>query len=382
MLARFLGKTPHMKIAYVITHLEPVGGAQIHLLDLACSLRDSGNEVCIFAGGDVCGHDMARARGLQVCPLRWLTRPINPYSDIRALSELRRCIRNYGPDLVHAHSSKAGILARYAAFFEGLPSIFTAHGWAFTEGVGRLRYWIALLMEKMVAQISSRIITVSSYDRSLALTHKIGSEEKVVCIHNGIPDVDASLHSTPSLSPPRIVMVARFQEPKRPELLIEALSRLKHKAWVAEIVGDGPSWQSAHEKVVSLGLEDRILLPGYRSDVAAVLSKAQIFVLLSCWEGLPLSVLEAMRAGLPVIASDVGGISEMIGEEEAGYLIADNNMDLLCEKLACLLNNPDLRERYGAAAREKYRKSFSFDDMIKATCSLYDDLLSKADQVR
>lgn len=253
----------------------------------------------------------------------------------------------------------------------GIPVVFTAHGWAFTDGVSRRRRHLALMLEKLVAPVTAKTIAVSDYDRRLALSHRVCRDSKLQCIHNGVPEVDDRLRADPEKQPPLIVMVSRFQEPKQPGWLVDALSSLDYLSWSAVIVGDGPDLMSVQSQVESLGLMDRVSLPGHLSDVPNMLSDAQIFVLLSRWEGLPLSILEAMRAGLPVIASDVGGVGEAIVDGDTGFLVPAGDAEQLQRMLVLLIEDAAKRRKFGEAGRRIYEEAFSFEVMIERTRALY-----------
>ncbi|MHA7917242.1 glycosyltransferase family 4 protein [Alloalcanivorax xenomutans] len=366
-----------MRIAYVITHFDSIGGAQVHLLDLAHAMIKDGHEVHILLGGTKAGLEAVRAKGANATHLQFMGREISLLRDVRAVFELRDKLRKVAPDIVHAHSSKAGIVARLAAFAAGIPAVFTAHGWAFTEGVSRRRRWLALMLEKLTAPLAARVIAVSDYDYRLALANRVCRSSKLRRIHNGVLDLVDSPCSIPEEMPPSIVMVARFQEPKRPDLLVTALNELRDLNWRAIIVGDGPDRAKVMSEVRAKGLEDRISLPGHLEDVSSVLSSSQIFVLLSRWEGLPLSILEAMRSGLPVVASNVGGVGEAVRDGETGCLVPAEDLGRLCTVLADLLKDPEARRRLGEQGRCLYEKEFSFDVMCRKTKEVYAEVIKQ-----
>lgn len=137
-------------------------------------------------------------------------------------------MQDINPDLVSLHSSKAGILGRIPTALEKIPATFTAHGWAFTGGVNPKKRFVYRNIEKIIALLAARIIAVSNYDRDLALQHKICKPHKITAVQNGMLDITPNLFADPSSSPPRLIMVARFKEPKDHLLLIQALNELKH----------------------------------------------------------------------------------------------------------------------------------------------------------
>jgi len=210
-----------LHIAYVITRSDAIGGAQLHVRDLAVTLRREGHHVSVCMGGSgVFAGDLDRHQ-IPFRSLHYLRRPVRPHLDVAAVVELWAYLRKLGPDLISAHSSKAGLIARLAGRLLGIPVVFTAHGWAFTEGVPEPRRTLYALLERMVAPLTAKIITVSEYDRQLAVRYGVGRPTNTVTIHNSVPDITRDLLATPGSCPPRIVMVARFEEPKdRPRLVI------------------------------------------------------------------------------------------------------------------------------------------------------------------
>lgn len=366
-----------MKIVYVLTQSNDIGGASVHLLDLASAVQAQGHEVVILVGGDGIFHSRARAAGLVTEPLQHLVRQIHPLHDLQCVLELRRVLKRHQPDLVHLHSTKAGVVGRLVARMLGLPVIFTAHGWAFTDGVSARQAALYCHIEKFMARFANRIIAVSDYDRQLALNAGVGSPALITTIHNGMPSVTVSSPPTAHKNAvPRIIMVARFDAPKNQKDLLLALHSLKDQPWQLELVGDGALLAQTRALADYLGLADRVEFPGTCNDVAERLARSDIFALVSNWEGLPLSVLEAMRAGLPVVASDVGGVSEAVIAGETGLLAARADTTTLAAHLKSLLDSPDTRQKMGQAGRARFESGFTFGQMLDNTMAVYRDVLA------
>jgi glycosyltransferase involved in cell wall biosynthesis len=287
--------------------------------------------------------------------------------------------RKLKPDLVCTHSSKAGVLGRLAAHRCGIPSVFTAHGWAFTEGVpaGKRRFYADV--ERLAARCTSKIICVSDYDRSLALRWRVAREEQLVTVHNGIPDVGEDLVAQPGTGTPvRVIMVARFATQKDQDLLIRAVAALKGVPdFEVELVGDGPLMQQSQALAAKLGASDRVSFSGAQTDVVRRLARSHVFVLASRSEGLPLTVLEAMRAGLPVIASDVGGVSEAVEDGITGFLVPRGDEESLRQRLRWLLQRPEERVRMGRAGRERFLQQFTVERMVRRTEGVYREVLGR-----
>jgi len=366
-----------VRIAYLITRADPIGGAQIHVRDLALAARDHGHHPAIITSGRGPLIDGFRQAGVPVFVLRHLTAPIRPWSDVRALGEVRAALAEVQPDLVAAHSSKAGILGRLAGRSLRLPVVFTVHGWAFTPGVPGPRAAVYRRLERMVGPLANRLITVSEFDRRLALEARIAHADRIVTVHNGMPDVASDLRADPRRMRPRIVMVARFEPQKDHATLIRALGGLSAQSWELDLIGEGPGMPAMRALAAELGIADRIRWLGQRMDVQRLLAEAQIATLITNWEGLPLSILEAMRAGLPVVASDVGGIAETIRDGETGYLVGRGAVEQVRNRIGRLLEEAELRGSLGAAGRSLYERQFTLEHCVTRTLAVYQSVVAE-----
>jgi len=365
------------KILYLITRSDTVGGAHVHMLDLASRAKADGHTVEVLVGGDGLYVDLLRDEGLKVVSLRNLVRPIRPFLDLLAVLECWLAFRRFKPDIVHVHSTKAGLVGRVAAKLARMPVIFTVHGWAFTEGIAEHSRRFAVVLEKYASRLSDAIICVSEYDKQLALRMGVCNPSLLIRIHNGVPDVRADQHSIRlSKDVPRIICIARLDAPKDHLLLLDALAMLTHLPWVLELIGDGPLTHVVQQKARDLGLLDRVEFSGLCNDVPVRLSRSDVFVLASGWEGLPLSILEAMRAGLPVVASNVGGVSESVTDGLTGFLVPKSNKTVLADRLMRLLNDSALRQQMGQAGRKVYEREFAFEVMYQRTQQVYKDVLT------
>ena len=365
-----------MKIAYLVTRADPIGGAQIHVRDLAEAMRDRGHSVVVLVGGTGPFLDDLRSRGLDTVVLRHLTVPIRPLQDLRAFRELRAALVAFGPDLVAAHSAKAGVIGRMVARVLGVPVVVTTHGWSFTTGVPPVRAAVYRWIERATSPLSAdKTITVSEYDRQLALRARILPEDRVVTVHNGMPDISPSLRADAGRTPPRLVMVARFGPQKDHPTLLRALADLRDYTWELDLVGEGPLVAEMEGLASSLGIRERVHFLGQRMDVDRLLADAQISLLVTNWEGFPLSILEAMRAALPVVASAVGGVGESVRDGETGYLVPAGQVEPLRDRIRQLLTDPDLRLRLGARGRAVYEEHFALEQTVSKTLAVYRDVL-------
>ena len=360
-----------MKIAYLITRSDNIGGAQVHVRDLARAMREDGHDPWVLTGGEGPFTQSLVAQGTPVVSLRHLTAPIAPWRDLLATAEVRGALRRLRPDLVSAHSSKAGVLGRVAARSLRIPIVFTAHGWSFTPGVPRASAAIYRWSERMAAPLASRIITVSDFDRELAIRERVSVADRLVTIHNGMPDIPPALLADPGASPVRLAMIARFEPQKDHATLFRALAEVRELDWSLDLIGDGPLMPEARRLLEQLGLAARVTFRGQVDTVPALLARAQVYLLVSNWEGFPRSILEAMRAGLPVVASQVGGVAEAVEHGASGFLAPRGDWSAVAGGLRTLLQDPELRRRQGARGRALFRERFNLSQTIARTVAVY-----------
>lgn len=362
-------------ILYVITQ-GVLGGAQNHVFHLATGLQGKIEAHVAIGKQGPLGEKLIE-KGVNVSYLPSLIRAVSPLKDVQGLRELINLIKKIKPDLITTHSSKAGITGRLAARLTGVPATFTAHGWAFTEGVAGPKKNLYVWAEQIAARWTEKIICVSEYDRQLALRLRVGHPSRLITIHNGLPLTNAKYFAQSGINEPvRLIMVARFSPPKDYKLFLGALSRLKGNAWEALLIGDGPCLNQNKEYAQKLGLTEKVKFLGSRLDVAGLLAQAHIFVLASNWEGFPITILEAMRAGLPVVASQVGGVEEAVVDEQTGFLVPRGKAEVLKERLQILIDNPDLRAQMGQRGQEIFRNNFTLTPMLEKTWRVYQEILS------
>ena len=173
------------------------------------------------------------------------------------------------------------------------------------------------------------------------------------------------------------MMVARFGAQKDHPTLLRALSGLMEHPWELDLIGDGPLMAQMESLAASLGIAGRVRFLGQRMDVDQILASAQVSLLVTNWEGLPLSILEAMRAGLPVVASSVAGIGEAVSDGETGYLVPRGDVELLRDRVERLLTDPMLRLRLGRGGRARYEQHFTLDHFVGRTLAVYQEVLSE-----
>jgi glycosyltransferase involved in cell wall biosynthesis len=364
-----------MRILFSITRADTIGGAQVHIRDLAQALLIRGHEVLVVTGASGPLNTSLKSLGIQTVACNSLHKSINPMKDRQALSFLIKTIQQFKPNLVTTHSSKAGILGRIACKITKTPCIFTAHGWAFTEGVPQPSRAIYQLLERLGEPLADKIICVSECDRSLGIQTGM-NPSRLVTIHNGIEDIPEPLRTKPdTTSPIRITMVARFDRQKDHLTLIEAFKNIQGAELV--LIGDGPRLEEIKTYVSQIGIAEKVNFLGYRDNISEILAQSHIFALISNWEGFPYTVVEALRAGLPVVASNVGGVTEAIIDGVTGYCVPRGDIDLLRQRLLKLVNDGELREKMGRKGRERYESEFTFKHMFEKTFTVYEEVLKQ-----
>jgi glycosyltransferase involved in cell wall biosynthesis len=363
---RLSGDFP-MRILYLVTKAD-LGGAQVHILDLLRGFLDR-LDLTVATGEEGYFTEAVKNLGVPCHILPNLVHPIRVMKDCRAVFDVVSLINSVEPDVVHTHTSKAGLVGRLAARAAGVPSVYTAHTWCFAEGTSRKWHLSGVPAERLAGIYSSAIVNVSDANRSLALSRGIASPDRHLTIWNGIPD--APHRANPGADGiPNIVMVGRFAEQKDQLLLLRAYAGLRNSArlW---FVGEGPLFPAVASEVSRLGVRDRVEFLGRRMDIAEILAHAHVFTLATKWEGFPLSILEAMRAGLPVIASKVGGVPEAVTDGETGLLVEPGDLASLRESLDLLVAQAGIRQKMGDAGRKRYLAHFTVEPMLDKTLMVY-----------
>lgn len=357
------------RVAFVITRSDAVGGAQLHVQLLARALIDAGHAAHVFVGGNGPWCRWLDDAEVPYTSLRHLQNAVRPWIDGPAYLEVLAALREFSADLVSTHSTKAGWLGRAAARQLGLSIVHTQHGQLFSYGAMTAPRRVVRLAERVSARACGAIIFVSHYDRRVGLHHGIGLPHQHAVVHNAIPDND--LQGDPGAEVPRVLMVARLARPKDPVLAVEAFARIAAYPWHFTIVGDGPMRAEVESRVDVLGLRERITMAGTVDDVPQRLAASQVFLLASRREGFPISVLEAMRAGLPVVTTDAGGVSEAVVDGETGFVTPRDDASALARALESVVTDAALRQRMGDAGRARFLTEFAYDRHVQRVWAVY-----------
>ena len=368
-----------MRILYVITKSE-IGGAQTHLMEVVRYMHYAGHDVLVVTGTAGWLTNELATIGVDYVILPDLIREINPAKDIKTITSICHILEDKQPDIIHCHSSKAGIVGRIAGAIKNIPAVFTAHGWAFTSGVSPVKRIIYTAIEHMMLGITSKVICVSEFDRQLAKRWFLHNYNRIVTIHNGIVDKKFISSTVREYTLPlKLVSVARFSHQKNNMELIrvvEQVNKLYSDSLQLNMVGDGSLLSEAQAYVTSHKLENDVHFLGSRTDVDDILNQNDIFCLISNYEGLPISIIEAMRAEMPIIASNVGGVNELVQDEVNGFLIPRGNISELVDKLKYILHHKELIKSMGEASRKIYEEEYTADRMNKKILSVYNEVIA------
>ncbi len=367
-----------MRVLYIITRGDTLGGAQVHVALMAARMKDEGHDVLVVYGGEPAAFfNTLEKYQLQSVNIPELQNRFSLLADMRVMMRIDKIIKQFAPDILSLHSTKAGLLFRFNGFRRKVTVVITVHGWAFTDGVSVLKKIVLSTVEKICSPFVKKYILVSEYDYNLALRHRIAAAHKFYVVHNGIPEIAAAVAADAKGSDDglSIIMVARFDNQKDQQLLLNACRN--YKMVTIHFVGDGPKQQEIEQQYLSGGFECKVVFWGLQYNVREHLAKADVFALISNWEGFPLSTLEAMSLGLPVIVSNVGGATECVRDGINGFVIPRGDMDALEAKISFYLTHKKELRRMGKASLQIFRESFTADIMFKKTIVYFNELLSR-----
>lgn len=316
-----------------------------------------------------------------------LGRRIHPLNDLLAFGEMYRQICNGRYTIVHTHSSKAGILGRWAARLAGVPIIVhTPHGHVFYGYYGRVLTSLFVLLERLTARITDKIITLTEQGTREHLDRRIAPCEKFVSIHSGVdlarftaPHPDPAMaRKLFGLSPDCLVVgsVGRLEPVKGYDILLRAggLLRARQPKVRFLLAGEGEEASRLKRLANEFRIDDRVIFLGWQQEILDVLSALDLFVLPSRNEGMGRTIVQAMAMGKPIVATRVGGIPEVLGEGEAGLLVPPDDPVELASAIEQLLTDRELA-RTMAEAGKRRAPAYSADKMVASIESLYETLL-------
>ena len=368
------------KILYIITKSN-FGGAQRQVFDLATGLSKEKFEVAVALGGRGLLKEKLDAQGVRTISVETLGRDVKIFNDLISFFKILQIIKKEKPDIVHAHSPKAGGLAALAAFFLKTKVIYTSHGWTFRENRGGLWQILVRLASWLIVALSDKTIVVSEDDKR-ETSDFLGVKEKIVCIQNGIGTINflEKVAARKKILPRQEKLtdtfwfgaIAELHKNKGLNFAIEAMD--KNFPAISVIIGEGEERENLEKLIMERGLSEKVFLAGQIDNAATLLKAFDVFLLPSFKEGMPYSVLEAGMAGRPTIASSVGGLPEIITDMESGILVQTGRPAEIKKAMEFLLNNPERRAVFGAALQNVIASKFGLFKMLNQIETLYNSL--------
>jgi glycosyltransferase involved in cell wall biosynthesis len=382
-----------VKIVHVITRLN-LGGAALAVLELAAGQRARGHDAIVITGtipaGEESMESVADDLGVPYIRLPELQRELSLRADARAVREVRRLIRARRPDVVHTHTSKAGAAGRIAAATarDARPRavVHEYHGHVLRGYFDSRRERFFRLVERALAHITDRLIAVSAEVRDDLVGYRIAPAGKFDVVRYGF-DLDGRTATTPGAreraraeigaGPDAFVIgwIGRLTAIKRPLDLIRVVAEVDSAILV--LIGDGEDRAEVEQLVASLEVTDRVHLLGYQQDVAAWYAAFDAFLLVSANEGTPVVAIEALAAGVPVVATDAGGTSTVVDDGETGALLPVGDVAGLARALNELRSDPERRSELGRRGAERMRERFSVSRMVDDVERIYAGILSR-----
>ncbi|EAB9864391.1 glycosyltransferase family 4 protein [Salmonella enterica] len=360
-----------IKILHIHLSSEISGAQRVSLDEMkTLSKQFQQSMVCSKAGNFTA---QANEVGVQTFVIRTLVRKISFYKDLKSFIELYRLIKKEKYDIIHTHSSKTGFLGRLAAKLAGTKKIVhTVHGFAFPSTKNKIFKAIYFLMEYIASLCTSVIIVMNKNDEIIARKYFcVNAKTKLILLNNAI-DIsrfDKLVTNGSSMNSKKrtknkfkLVMVGRLCEQKNPLLVLEAIKKLNNDFSI-DFIGDGPLKEEVQNKIIEYGIAERVKLLGWCVSVEDILYKYDLFVLPSKWEGMPLAILEAMAAKIPVLCSDIDANRYLLGKT-SGFLFKSEDSDDFANKIKFLYENDEIRQ---AAVQEAYSLVVNDFDLCKRT---------------
>jgi glycosyltransferase involved in cell wall biosynthesis len=375
-----------LRVLRVIARLN-VGGPARHVTILDRGLTGLGFETLLAYGevgpGEASLESLAEQATIPARKIRELGRRVSPWSDLRAFAALVALVFRFRPDVVHTHTAKAGTLGRLAAWLYNLTRprrerclvVHTFHGHVLHGYFSPVASRVVRGIERALGALTDRVLVLSPRQRDdIGRRHRIVPASRISIVPLGL-ELEA-LTGLPVIREQRAAVfgfVGRLVPIKNVPMLIDAFA-LVHRQLPGTrlvVVGDGDVRPEAERLVAAHGLQSAITFAGWRGDLAAVYRQIDVLVLTSLNEGTPVAVIEAMAAALPVVATDVGGVADVIDQGRTGVLVASQSVNELAAAMVAMARNPEERQRMGLAAREAVRTRFSAERLVADVAALY-----------
>lgn len=379
------------KVVHIITRLT-LGGAQENTIYTFINHDRNKYDVFLIAGGDESYGGSDYLKQLKdkenLILIKELRNSINPIQDIKALFRIYSILKKNCIDIVHTHSSKAGVLGRIAAKAAEVPVIVhTVHGWSFNDFMCKAKYFTYTWIERFAARLCDRLIVVTNRDIDKGLSAGIGTRNRYITIRSGIDfnkfkafDKRKAENLRAEFGNKKIIgTIGRLSEQKNVHDFIHIAERLlKHRSDIHFVViGDGPLRGQLEELADSLGLKVNITFMGIRLDTSDIYRTLDILLMTSLWEGLPRVIPEAMYCGVPVVANSIDGVSEIVNDGINGFTTVPYDLKDACDKVERLLDDTKIREMIIKNAYNTIYPEYEAMHMVQQIERLYECILSE-----
>ena len=385
------------KVTRIVARLN-IGGPAVHIVNLMSGLDPDGFENQLIVGrpgpneGDM--SYLARQKGIDPLIIPQLGRELSPLWDIQTILKLVQVLRRQQPHIVETHTAKAGAVGRVAARLAGVPIVIHVfHGHVFHSYFGPLKTGLFLNVERVLARITDRIITVSpAQRRDIVQVYGIAPAERVLTIPLGL-DLEplrvakqtcgSQFRSSLGVSgdTPLVGLVGRLTAVKNPGLFVEAAGRVVDQCPQTRFVfvGDGELHPELERRVDALGLTQHVLFAGWQVDMPHVYADLDLLTLTSLNEGTPVTVIEALASGTPVVATAVGGVPDVVMDQETGTLVPSGDTNALAQAVLQSLRAPEWAQALALAGQQDVLKRFDLKRLTNDIASLYLALLEEED---
>jgi glycosyltransferase involved in cell wall biosynthesis len=375
-----------------------MGGPTLHVSYLSAGLRERGYETILVAGSVSQGEQsmayVAEELEVPVVTIPHLHREISPVRDLLATWRLARMMRVERPTILHTHTAKAGAVGRAAALLAGRSRppiiVHTFHGHVLRGYFGRFWTGFFRLLERLLARITDVLVAVSPEVRDELVALGVAPASKFRVIRLGIELANRISPNGTAKAETRRVMgvpdnrflvgwIGRMTGVKRTDVLLKGFRALRDEGVDAVLcmVGDGPDRSAVEELAGELGIVRDCLFAGYQEEVGPFFAAFDVFVLPSGNEGTPVTAIEALAGGCPVVATRVGGVPDVVEDGVDGFLVEPAAVQELAARLAELARDPELRTRMGAAGRERMQTRYAVDRLVDDIDRLYRELLER-----
>jgi glycosyltransferase involved in cell wall biosynthesis len=372
-----------------------MGGPALHVTYLARGLAERGYETTLVAGDVARGEEsmafVAERAGVEVVPLHGLSRELSPVRDAVAAWRVAGIIRRVRPDIVHTHTAKAGAIGRIAALLAGPGRrpvvVHTFHGHVLRGYFGTVGTLLFRGIETALARVTDRLVAVSPEVRDELVGLRVAPPEKFSVVRLGIEleprvrfdDDPAEVRRRHGIAPGKFVVgwFGRMTAVKRTDDLLTMLAGARERGVDALLllVGDGDDRDRLEQRAHDLGLARSCLFVGYQEDVAPWYAICDAVVLTSASEGTPVTIIEALAAGRPVVATKVGGVPDVVEEGETGFLVRPRDTHAIAERLEILARDPERRAAMGELGRRRMLERYAVDRLVSDVDVLYRELL-------